>query len=606
MDSDDLKSTDNYSKHLIGYLLDNRFEILSAVSSGGFGDVLKVRHHKTDRVCAAKVMRQKVEPTPESLKRFQREAQIMCKLRHPNIVAVRSFGLDEQLGLFLIMDWLDGVPLSNLLLSAGLLSADRALKFFVEICDGMSSAHDVGILHRDIKPGNIMIVGTGAAQSAIIIDFGAGKVLDGGLDQKLTSTGALLGTPLYMSPEQCLSKDADKRSDVYAMGCLMYEVLTGKCPFDGESSYEILSKHLHEIPPLPSVANSTANISPQLDQAVARALQKDPNDRLATFSELKAALLDDLKPPFNIRSRPHGHGKGAAFQAKKLLIPVAVGAFAVCLLTVSMAMRSGSNESGRANELTVFEMRRLRQMLWDQRDYRAADELSKQVIEFYHSRPDLAVNAHLARLDRARFKYEEGNVTEAKVILAELDKQERKYPLNAGQVKYSYGQALFLLHEMPAARDTLLWLRHNNNDISEADRWKALYLLTKCYIEVGDYTIAAKFAEEALQRASDDSQLRRSYGRIAEILRKTGQPKLALARALEGAKTKPDSTAEFFRFDHPVELALDYNATGDLEKARLAKKKILSDLGPRAESDSEGIRLLRQRIEDDLSVISPR
>jgi serine/threonine protein kinase len=382
MDEPDFARDKPYDE-LLGATLGVHYEILEAVSSGGAGDVYKVRHREMDRVYAAKVLKTAADPKSESVRRFKREAQILCKLRHPNIVAVHSFGFDEKYGPYLIMDLLDGQNLHALVRDEGPMPIERASKLLIGICEGMSSAHDIGVVHRDIKPSNVMIVGKGDQQRAIIIDFGAGKLLEG--DQKLTQTDMIMGTPLYMAPEQCMAKGSDKRTDVYAMGCLMYEVLTGKPPFDGESSFEVMQKHLSEIPAPPSVANPTARIPTQIDDVVSLALQKDPQGRMDTFSKIKEALEIAIQRPTYGNLLAHAvETKRSSRSRKKIILALCVVLSALLAgALVFSVMQNAYHTTGAesASEVNLSQLIKAKNELCDQHRWTEARPYAQKIWE---------------------------------------------------------------------------------------------------------------------------------------------------------------------------------------------------------------------------------
>lgn len=286
--TDALDTDELVARHsLIGTTLGDRYEVIRLLSSGGSGDVYEVKHRELQKIFAAKVLRLGPSTTPDLLKRFQREAQLLCRLKDENVVSVHAFGIDAKSGPYLIMDYIEGEPLSSYI-SAHKLTIDQSLLYFEQICAGLAAAHEAGVVHRDIKPNNVMLVHNGESNRAILIDFGAGKLMqqDG---QKLTQTNALFGTPLYMSPEQCSCGQVDERSDIYSFGCLMYEGLTGRPPFSGDTALEILTKQIGETAQAPSMVNQ--NVPRYMDAIIAYAMAKRREDRYQSASH----LLEDLQ-----------------------------------------------------------------------------------------------------------------------------------------------------------------------------------------------------------------------------------------------------------------------------------------------------------------------
>jgi serine/threonine protein kinase len=278
-------------------LLAGKYEIIEDISRGGFGRVVKVRQVDLDKIFAAKVIVPE-QAGPDSIKRLVREGQILNKLKHPNLVEVVSSAMDEHQGLVLVMQFIDGKPLSKMVP----LPVERAVDLAQQICSGLACAHANGVLHRDLKPSNVMIVEREGKQQAVVIDFGIAKAT---ANQKLTSTGAILGTPLYMSPEQFIGKQTEATSDVYSFGCVLYEMLTGRPPFQGENAVELAAKHNGELPVPPSELSK--GVSEALDDIVLRCLAKAPQERYQSMEaigeDLAAADLRAGSPPSKGRKK---------------------------------------------------------------------------------------------------------------------------------------------------------------------------------------------------------------------------------------------------------------------------------------------------------------
>ena len=222
--------------------------------------------------------------------RFQQEARLASKLHHPNIVTVLDFGRGENGLLFLVMDLVEGGTLSQALKESGPMPLEKAIKVFVQICDALAHAHGQGVMHRDLKPSNVMLVDASNDNSNVrIVDFGLAKVVSS--DQKLTRTGAVVGTPTYSSPEQFQAKPLDHRTDIYSFGCLMFETLTKTPPFKGQNQIELFDLHVNS--PVPKLAERgyTGDYSEDLDQIISTAMSKDKNDRYQSFYQLKSELL---------------------------------------------------------------------------------------------------------------------------------------------------------------------------------------------------------------------------------------------------------------------------------------------------------------------------
>ena len=269
-----------------GDLLDERFEIVSLVGKGGMCVVYKAINLRMSQVCAVKMLHTHLNLDDEAQQRFQREAIAASSLQHPNIIGLIAYGFRE-LQPYMVMEFLEGESLADLLKTRGRIPADEALPWFYSICDALEHAHQNGVIHRDLKPSNVML--PAGEQELKLVDFGIAKVLpSSGKDlQKLTKTGDVLGTVIYMSPEQCQGVLPDPRSDIYSMGCLMYEVLTGKPPLAGRTTIETMAKHLNEEP------QPSDLLSDELNTVILRALDKDPSKRQQSAAELKSELMKD-------------------------------------------------------------------------------------------------------------------------------------------------------------------------------------------------------------------------------------------------------------------------------------------------------------------------
>ncbi len=278
---------------LIGTTIAGRYQVLSFIGRGGMSVVYKARHNYMERIAAIKMLHAHLVSNPQSLKRFQQEAQAASCLAHPNVMGVHDFGITPQGQPYLVMDYLQGLSLAELIEKEGQLSPERTYGIFIQACDALSHAHQKGVIHRDLKPSNIMLLdGEDHPDFVKIVDFGIAKLLSQSekQGQHLTQTGEVFGSPLYMSPEQCLADQLDARSDIYSLGCVIYETLTGKSPLSGASMLETMYMHLNE-PPLPfRKVRSDLNIPEELEAVVFRAMEKVPKDRQQSMAELRDEL----------------------------------------------------------------------------------------------------------------------------------------------------------------------------------------------------------------------------------------------------------------------------------------------------------------------------
>lgn len=270
---------------LIGHVIDGKYELQARLGEGGMSVVYRAqRVHIGDDV-AVKILTGKFVTDDAALARFRREARAAAMLRHPNVITIHDFGEtdDEVAPAFIVMEFVKAAPLSELLRSEDRFSVSRGVRLMRGICAGVGAAHRQGVVHRDLKPENILVVAPDddfEIESVRVVDFGLAKLL---ADAGAASTGAVVGTPYYMSPEQCLGEPLDARSDVYSLGVMFYEMLSGKRPFTDKTVSGVISRHLSEPPP---PLSPSLEIPRRISIAIMHALSKDPDDRPQTATEL--------------------------------------------------------------------------------------------------------------------------------------------------------------------------------------------------------------------------------------------------------------------------------------------------------------------------------
>jgi len=277
--------------NLIGSLVENRFEVLSLLGEGGMATVYQAEHKAVDLKVAIKVLKTESGLNEYDIERLKREARALNSLFHPNVVKVYSFGFLDSGHPYLVLDLLRGQSLGDIIDSGELPTLEWTLKAFVQICRGLQSAHESGLIHRDLKPSNVMVVDEDEEGAFIkLLDFGIAKsTAPKDNEQKLTGKGEIFGSPLYMSPEQISGKALDKRADIYSLGCLMYETLTGKPPVIGETVIMTMVKHLQEKP-APLRDSLKRDYPAGLEDIIFKCMEKEPDKRYSTASEIENEL----------------------------------------------------------------------------------------------------------------------------------------------------------------------------------------------------------------------------------------------------------------------------------------------------------------------------
>jgi serine/threonine protein kinase len=265
-----------------------RYQLRRMLGEGGMASVHLGHDTVLDRPVAVKTLHSELGREASFRERFRREAQAVAKLNHTNIVSVYDSGEDEIDGRsvpYIVMELVDGDPLRDALdrdvAAQGAMPTDRALKITADVLAALTASHEMGLVHRDIKPGNVMLTRRGVVK---VMDFGIARALQSGVTS-MTQTGMVVGTPQYLSPEQALGRGVDARSDLYSVGCMLFELLTGRLPFEGDSPLAVAYQHVQEEPPVPSSINRS--LPPAVDALVARALRKNPAERFPTAEAMQ-------------------------------------------------------------------------------------------------------------------------------------------------------------------------------------------------------------------------------------------------------------------------------------------------------------------------------
>jgi serine/threonine protein kinase len=342
--------------------LKESYEVTSTLGEGGMATVYKVRDKSLQKDFAVKVLRPEFSGKPEIVKRFEQEATACGALTHPNLVAVYDHAKTKNGLPYLVMDYVDGQDLGKIIKDEVYLDPDRAVDIFVQCAEALEHAHSKGIIHRDLKPSNVIIAKSEkGGDFAKVVDFGIAKVAPKNESDlnTLTQTGEVFGSPLYMSPEQCLGNELDARSDVYSFGCLMYEALSGKLPFSGQNPVKTIISHLNEQPKDLAQRFPSLRIAAGLDRLVMKCLEKEPGERYQNMTQLRSDLeqvRDGKEPAFATPKKVQKKGKRSnipwEFRTLRLAV-IVFGVMAVLIMLTAQPKHEDpiANPVGQAQEL---------------------------------------------------------------------------------------------------------------------------------------------------------------------------------------------------------------------------------------------------------------
>lgn len=286
----------------IGKDIAGQFRIIQRIGSGGMGAVYKAEQPEMNRFVAIKILHPKYVSRPDLVSRFRREARAMSHLSHPNTARVFMYGQLEDGACYIVMEYLEGKNLAQITRAEGMLQPGRAVNIMVQVCGALEEAHRQGMVHRDLKPENIFLTSSGGITDfPKVLDFGLAKVTQREMRPGsliLTQEGMVFGTPEFMSPEQARGQQLDARSDIYSLGCILYEMLTGKLPFDASQPMDYLALQIRGTPIPLSQRIQNLKFPPGLEEVVMKTLEKDPSNRYPTAADfamaLKGCLADEV------------------------------------------------------------------------------------------------------------------------------------------------------------------------------------------------------------------------------------------------------------------------------------------------------------------------
>lgn len=286
-------SDDELAQQLIGRAIDNRYHLISLIGKGGMGAVYKARHIQLNKTVAVKILWPQLAYNPSAMRRFKQEAKATSGLEHPGLVSVYDYGLTDFGAPYLVMQYASGRSLADVLNEDGRLTPSRALAISIQLCDALAHAHANGVIHRDLKPSNMILSHKRDDNECVqIVDFGIAKLLSEMRDEGLTLSGEVFGSPLYMSPEQCVADYVDHRSDIYSLGCVMYEMFSGDPPFDGGYAMQTMYKQVNDRPSFEHFKRLGVPVT--IESIIDRMLEKRKEDRYRSMDELKRDLLGAL------------------------------------------------------------------------------------------------------------------------------------------------------------------------------------------------------------------------------------------------------------------------------------------------------------------------
>ena len=288
LDGATLKEAGAKKDTLTGQMIKGRYQVIKKLGAGGMGTVYLAEQVAIGRRVALKVLHSSYATDEEFVRRFRHEARLAASLNHHNIITVYDFDQADEGSLFIAMEYVDGRSLSEVIRQEGPMDIGRAVRLGIQIVEGLEAAHRAGVIHRDIKPDNIMVTGMAENEDVKLMDFGIARLRDTGSMTRLTRSGAIMGTPSYMAPEQIEGGDVSEKTDIYALGIVLYEMLSGGVPFRASTPGSVLIKQLREVPV--SLMKLRREVPAAVERVVMQALEKKPQKRQQSMGEIAQGL----------------------------------------------------------------------------------------------------------------------------------------------------------------------------------------------------------------------------------------------------------------------------------------------------------------------------
>jgi serine/threonine protein kinase len=340
-----------------GTFIDDKYEIVRTLGEGGFGSVYLAEQPQLDRKVAVKVLHLSLKPTPDAVQRFEREAKALNAVIHKNIVGFYGYGITADGAPYMVMEYVEGKPLSTFVVSGQPMETSRAMRIARQIFEALACAHSHGIIHRDLKPSNVII---GENDEVKIIDFGLAKLLPehGATLQRLTETGFTLGSFQYSAPEQAFGSDVDARADIYAAGCIAYHMLSGKPPFDGDDPMTVMAQHISQSPPKIDCDGDPQRLS--IETFVRNCMAKSPEERYESAAEALSEL-ESINAGDAVAARASSAPSESNRKASRVWVTAAVILLAVVSLcgvlffTGKIGVRLANQPSAPVDDVAVLE-----------------------------------------------------------------------------------------------------------------------------------------------------------------------------------------------------------------------------------------------------------